>query len=392
LNHLLAFCLLALPLASARAQTSSPHDDGTFTGLSSGLARIYRAQPQTTFGAFGEVHYTTLADSSSAEETAETSVTRLTPFFGHRFTRQLVFNSAISFEAHEPLDSDGTGRAFHAARVSFAYLDFLFGDETGVRVGNFLIPVGITNLRPEPQLFLLTSRPRPETSIIPTTWNENGLLGFTRLGPWVLQAGVVNGARATGFETGTWIRGGRQHGAGAGASSAAAVFRLERTGPASTFGLSMYSGGSGQNVAELGSARVDLASIHGELSAGPFAVRALYAEGRLSDTDRLFAVTNRSVGSRARGGYVILSYDLLSRRPAPLPRILPIFLAWEYDDPYAEPALGQPASEDFRSERVTFGINYRPHPDAVVKTDLVHRFRGDRDPDWILQAAIGFVF
>lgn len=44
-----------------------------------------------------------------------------------------------------------------------------------IRAGHIIVPVGLTNAHHEPINFFGTYRPEGETTILPSTWHENGL-------------------------------------------------------------------------------------------------------------------------------------------------------------------------------------------------------------------------
>ena len=66
--------------------------------------------------------------------------------------------------------------------VEFAYVDYLWRPELGLRAGLLLVPMGFLNELHEPTVFLGARRPGVETAIIPTTWRENGLGVFGEAG------------------------------------------------------------------------------------------------------------------------------------------------------------------------------------------------------------------
>ena len=56
---------------------------------------------------------------------------------------------------------------FHITYKAFDWLH--------VRAGHLILPIGLTNEHHEPINFFGTTRPEGETTIIPSTWHENGL-------------------------------------------------------------------------------------------------------------------------------------------------------------------------------------------------------------------------
>jgi hypothetical protein len=369
-----------------------PQLGSLFTGLGPAISRVYTSKRPLSIGAYGEFSYSAIQGGERI-----TNVTRFNPVVGFRFSNTLIFNSALSFQNGGAVEGEG------AARVEFAYLDFLLGPETGIRVGNILVPFGLTNLRPEPLLFPMVQRPRAEMRIVPTTWHENGVLGFGKLGNVLIQGGVLNSTDATRYDANSWIRSGRQNGANARADDSAFVLRVENLGDETSVGGSFYVGNSAQGAAALGRAQVLLGSLHGEFRADRFSGRAMIVEGRLSDTDKIAAVTNQPVGAKVQGGYALLSYDLLPRispfarslvnsPPPPGWRELPIFVSYEHENLQTEPTVGRSRIETAEHKTWTFGANYKPHPQVVFKGDFAYRTLGETETERVVELGLGFVF
>lgn len=388
-------------LTKIRMEMQLPETLGPgFTALGPSLSKVYSAKRPLVIGGFGEVHYTSRDNGERA-----TNVARINPILGFRFAKSLVFNSSFS------LGDGGPGPATPGtAQVEFAYVDFLFGENDGVRVGNILVPVGLTNLQPEPTNYPMVNRPRPETVLIPTTWNENGVLGFTHIGDVHLQFGVVNGGDIERASSATWIRDGRQRGATAIARDPAFVLRIDtKDGVRPDFhndhafiGASFYGGKWSQDDAGLGRSQVLLGEVHGSLRNGRFSVKGLYTEGRLSDTPSIFARSGQALAESVRGGYLILSYDLLppiadkanalvDRNPTATSfRRLPLFVAYEHTQ--ASLSTGpRPTGASLTTDIVTAGVNYRPHPQVAIKADVANE---NTTGTWshALETAVVFVF
>lgn len=371
-----------------------------FTGLGPGISRVYFSRTPLSIGGFGDVHY-----SSETDGPRTTDLSRLSPYIGYRFAKNIVFNSGFSVQNDE---SDHDSEA-SKGRIDFAYVDFLLrddGNEAGFRIGNILIPFGIINLRFEPNLYLMVSRPLPETRIVPSTWNENGVLGFWKQGSLLVQGGVTNGFDASAFDASTWVRAGRQGGSVAKAENAAYVLRLERLTPQSSLGLSFYTGDSSQGRSFLGRANVTIAAAHVELKSERWTFQGLYTEGALSDSEAVANWRMQGLAKRVQGGYAVLSYDLLPRiaplakailpGEAPPPVVgspsLPVFIAFERVDLQAQMPEGHDINPALRISQFTIGINYRPHPQVVIKTDLTHEETDADESRRVAQASIGFVF
>lgn len=368
-----------------------------FTGLGPSVSQVYFSKTPLSVGGFAEIHYT-----SEIEGDRATNLARLNTILGYRFTKGLLANTGISFQ------NGGSVAGAGAARVEFAYLDFIFNDDFGLRIGNILIPFGIINLRFEPTLYPMVQRPAPEARIIPTTWHENGALVYWNVQNITMQLAVVNANSAEDFEASTWIRAGRQGGSAARAQDAAAVFRAEYIYPQlslrepSTLGISLYAGDSKQTNSAIDHGLVTLGAIHGEWRKNLFTLRALYTEGSLSDSDQIAAVTGEAIGKRVRGGHLILSYDILPHiapiaqtlevKPTPGQRELPVFLSYEYEDLHAEVPGGFEKDPRLQRDIYTVGLAYKPHPQVIIKADFVYEEDGTGDVDQIIETGLGFNF
>ena len=83
-----------------------------------------------------------------------------------------------------------------------------------MRAGHIIVPVGLTNAHHEPINFFGVYRPEGESTILPSTWHENGLEIFGSFGKgytgFDYQAMIVAGLNANGFDRNTWVAGGKQ--------------------------------------------------------------------------------------------------------------------------------------------------------------------------------------
>ncbi|MCB0329310.1 MAG: hypothetical protein KDD70_06595, partial [Bdellovibrionales bacterium] len=179
-------------------------------GLGPAASSVYRVKQGLSIGGYGEGSYTNFLGSDRRDQT---DLQRLITYVGYKFSDSILFNSEIEFE-HGTTDGIGGEDGDSAGEVSveFAYLDFLLSDEANARVGNVLIPLGFVNEIHEPPYFHGVQRPFLERTIIPSTFRENGVGLFGKLGSEVeYRTYFVNGLRASRFED-SGIREGRQSG------------------------------------------------------------------------------------------------------------------------------------------------------------------------------------
>jgi hypothetical protein len=387
-----------------------------FTGLSPLASRIYTSTAPTVWGAIGEVHFT-------SEETGprKTNFALLELLLGHRLSQNLIFNSAFSFQNGGFGETQPTSKSTSdslpgdtepTVTLSYAFMDFLFSENSGIRVGNILVPVGVTNLRFEPTFYPMVHRPRPERTIIPTPWHENGFLIFGKSGTTTVQLGLVNSGDISKAQSQTWIRAGRQEGSNALAEDLAWVARAEHSDKMSSLGTSLYQGKWSQRSLsadqDLGASSVILAEIHGHASWGRLVLQAQHIEGFLSDTEKIFAATGAALGKHVRGGSLIVSFDLLPasihllektqkepRRPfnkALYEGRLPIFVSWEHDDLRYELSPGVTDPGGLSTHVFTIGLNYNPHPQVALKTDFAYEESDAKQIERVVETAIAFTF
>lgn len=300
--------------------------DSSAFGLGPAASKVYRVRQGVSLGGYGEVLYQNFAKERENETPSglrdQIDALRLILYVGYKFSDKLLFNSEIEFE-HGSTSQGGE------ASVEFAYIDYKHSDAIGIRGGMLLVPMGLVNELHEPPIFLGTTRPLTENSIIPSTWRENGAGIFGQLGPIAYRAYVVNGldaigsaGRASGFSAGG-LRGGRQKGALALIEDPAFVARADFA-PNALRGLlvggSVYVGNSGQSATTTAGAEIDASTSifegHAQYRAHGLDLRALYAKATVADALlinlRRNLTGNASVGEELSGYYVQAGFDLLS--------------------------------------------------------------------------------
>lgn len=367
-----------------------------FTGLGPSASHAFSSRAPIRFGLLGEMRWMRPVEGSGLGVTGtKTQISRFLTFVSMRFSNQLAASAAFTVHESNLNSADPSG-------IRFAHIDYRWEPETGLRVGNVLVPVGIYNLRSDPFLFPTVRAPFVETVIIPSPWHENGLLFYIRKGRVVAQAGILTGFQARGLESTTWLRGGRQ-GATAQAESAAGVARIEWMENENSLGASAYLGEGHQGDPRFGAARALLWEAHGEFRHERIRGRFIFAEGTLEDAEKTSEITKQTIGSRARGIGLHLSYDVLPRlsplvrdligRPAPPDwKELPLFISWEYVNPQIEVSPGRVADLRTRIEALTFGVNYRPHPQVIFKFDHAIEKNGLDETARVYEFGAGFAF
>lgn len=273
-----------------------------------------------------------------------------------------------------------------------------------VMAGHMIVPLGLTNAHHEPILFFGTVRPEAETAFIPSTWHETGLQIFgsfgSRAASFSYQAMIVAGLNANGFDRDSWIASGKQGFFETdNFSSPGYAVRLDWNGVRGLrVGVSgYYCGDTGANsdkphiYSSIGKVPVAIGSadasysgrfivargsvVYGHLgnAAGVSSINRTLLSGK-SPYSRSVPVANNAVsygmeiGARLRG---IIG--------TPMPQIVP-FVRYDYYDPQAAGDPGQTMDSRLQVSRWSFGLNWFPLPNLVIKADYATRQIGTDNP------------
>ncbi len=365
-------------LKSGVPEKTSAATEGSVPGLGPAASKVYRSGHGVSIGGYGEVLYQNFDrrrdDGTPSGESDRLDLLRAVFYFGYKFDDRFLFNSEIEYEhASTGEGSEEKGEV----SVEFAYLDYLLGKSrsTGLRAGLVLIPVGFLNELHEPPVFLGARRPELETRILPATWSEVGVGAFGQAGPVAWRGYVVNGLDASGFSGGEPLREGRGGGANALAEDFAVTGRIDYLGlPGAVAGVSGYSGGAGQGREVEGRrlrGRVSLFDVHAEWRGRGFQARALYTRGTIGDAGRIDLLNglsgDESVPESFGGGYGEAGYDVLFHRGSTA-SLVP-FVRFEKFDTQRRVPSGFSADPANDVRLWTFGVNYRPIPQVVLKAD-----------------------
>jgi len=371
-------------IARLKTANSVPELTGaSFMGLGAAASRVYFSKNPLSIGGYGEMTYT---DPRGGATGNRSDVYRFVPYFSYRFSDKIIFNAEVEFEHSDEV------------AVEFAYLDFIAAPGLGVRAGHVLVPIGQINLRHEPNYFHTVSRPDVERLIIPSTWHENGVLFFGQFSQWRYHLGVVNGLKARSAATNagdntSWVRNWRQGGSEAETEDLAWVARGDWA-PNSNMeiGVSYYNGDSGQ-MAEgtLGKNNVQIAAVHGRWAAYAWEVDGLFVQGRLSDRDGLGVPAGGYVpADMVEGYYVTLANNLLWGRGGD--EALKIFARYSDYNLQKEVPDNATVNESLDRQIWSFGVNYFPDPQVVIKANYDLKDSAAGDLDDAFELGLGLVF
>ncbi len=360
----------------------------SYGALGPAASKVYYAPKGLSLGGYGEITYKNELDRSNQDQS---DLYRVVLYTGYRFNDRIVFNAEVEYEHHEELS------------VEFAYLDFLLHPALQIRVGNVLVPVGLINELHEPPFFNGVFRPQLERSLIPSTWNENGLGLHGQVAGLRYQAYLLTGLDATGrdLSADSWLRGARTGGGESPSETFAGVLSLAYAAGPATVGGSIYHGRADQRVrseatGEVIKADVTLGEVHATAQWRGAAAKALYAMGRLGDAGPLsehLGLTGTDVlGSRVQGGYVEVAYDVMTLvAPGGQQSLSPFFRYEAFDLHHRVPAGGQ-RDPTLDQQYLVAGLTYKPITQVAIKADWTRKDAKASPALDQIDLGVGFVF
>lgn len=349
--------------------------------------------PATTIGGYGELNYNHYSNNG---KNSEADLRRFVLFFGHRFNDNLRFVSELELE-HGVTSRDDAGEV----EVEQAYLDYRFNDAVNVKAGLFLIPLGLLNETHEPPTYYGVERNEIETRIIPSTWREGGIGVHGEIARGLrYDVGVTTGFNSGKFDDpSTGIRSAHQEMTQSRAHDLSMYAALNYRGlPGLLVGGAIFSGNTGQNgFTDRGTApqqpllagvnaRLTLWDVHAKYNVGKLDLQGLYAKGTLGDADIVSTATGFVAPKAFYGWYGQAAYHVWQRGDYDLAP----FVRYEKYNTQQKVADGFTA-DPLNDERViTAGMNFRLHPQVVLKAD-VQKYKADSSKDRI-NLGIGYMF
>lgn len=268
-----------------------------------------------------------------------------------------------------------------------------------LRAGEIIVPVGYCNAHHEPLNFFTCYRPEGESTILPNTWHQLGLSLWGKAGKWRYEAQFLSGLNSESFTAEKFVhQGATSPYEFKVANNYATALRADYSPiPGLRLGLSGYYGHTFRNsIKTPGTSYDDVEGALGilaadfELKRWNWIVRASVVEASLSDADRISEYNkansthhkyqdgnpfhNTNIGSRAMAYSLEAGYDIFSRlRKLKGAQQFYVFGRFEHHNTMA--------SGTFKSQykycapyRATFGINYHPIKQIVVKTEYAYRY------------------
>ncbi len=349
-------------LINVQNQTSftAIDEDKAIQGMSPAASKVYYSKNSLSIGGYGELYYSnyTHDGANTGSKDAFGDTYRFIPYIGYKFNDNIILNSEIEFEHGDTV------------AIEQLYVDFVLDPLATIRLGHQLVPMGYVNLYHEPTLFNTVQRPDIEKQIIPSTWHELGLSVYGKTDSFEYTVGIyaaldMNNTGATGKD---WIRKARVgNESDTGIENMAVVARLDYNGiNGLQVGVSGYTGKAAQaNIAGNEEGRMTMIDLHAIYQNEGFKARALYTQSHLTHADAY----NSAMPEKARGGYLNLEYNVLPFFVQNSQR-LPLF--FQYENYNLATAMANGSSYG-NTETFTYGLNYFPHDQVVVKAEYLNR-------------------
>ena len=316
---------------------------------------------KVSIGGYGELHYNNIEGSEKID------FHRFVLFTGYEFTDKIRFFSELELE--HSLSGDGKPGE---VELEQAYVEIDLTDDTSLKSGLFLVPVGILNETHEPNTFYGVERNPVEKNIIPTTWWEAGAMVNTKFSEGFSADFAIHSGLYTPIDgdNAFLIRKGRQKVASAKAENFAFTSRVKYTGVP---GLELAATVQHQTDITQGELDADanLFSAHAIYNTGAFGLRALYASWDIGGAEAA------AFGRDEQSGYFIEPSYRINENFG----IFASFSSWDNN-------AGDAA--DTEKDQTNFGINYWPHENVVFKFDLESR-GGAQDGDGF-NVGVGYQF
>lgn len=347
-------------------------NEASHSGLGAAASKVYYSKSPLSIGGYGEMYYSH-TNKESGSNSSKVDVYRFVPYIGYKFSDNILLNVELEFE-HGGVANDGGTAEGGEVIVEFIYLDFLLNESANIRVGNMLMPMGLINERHEPTLFTTVQRPNTAKQIIPTTWHESGVMVYGDVfeGLEYKVAGVTALNPTIDSDT-SWLRNARGGSFTNNDPKLGFVARLDYTDINGLLaGASTYM-----------DSNINMFDIHADYKIKGFRAYGTYAEAKRSDAIELAGALSQV---KAKGGYLNLSYDLLTLSSSS--DKLPLFVQFESINPADKLTDGSSLDS---IDTTTFGINYFPHEQVVLKADYAMQSQGGVDSD-TFSLSMGFIF
>jgi hypothetical protein len=366
-------------------------------GMSPAASKVYYSKNPLSIGGYGELFYSKYSHDGDNTKTTDSKgdTYRFIPYIGYKFSDNIILNSELEFEHGDEI------------AVEQLYVDFILDPLATIRLGHQLVPMGYVNLYHEPTLFNTVQRPDVEKLLIPSTWHELGLSVYGKTDNFEYTVGAYTALdmyytttkKTTATKTDKeWIRNSRVgNESDQGMDSIAIAARLDYNGiNGLQVGVSGYTGKAGAgNPANTNKeeGQMTMFDVHATYQNEGFKARVLYTESHLTNAAAYNTLT-APMPESARGGYVNLEYNIMPFLMSSTDR-MPLFFQYENYNMGTSLANGNSFGT---SESFTYGLNYFPHDQVVIKAEYLDRKNKNAatvssyTDEGIYSLGLGFIF
>ncbi|WP_447970621.1 hypothetical protein [Nitrospira sp. M1] len=314
------------------------------------------------------------AGSRDCSEGLEFDQERFVPFFYSQITDRLSIGAEVEIEHGGPQGNQGDGDV----KIEFATMDYRFTDWLNLRGGILLIPLGRFNLVHDSPLNDLPLRPMVSRLIIPSTFAESGIGIFGTVYPTQLAKVDYEFYVTQGFDGGssqaniggTFGEGGYRGNRGSfqtdNNQNKAIVSRISVS---PILGIEVAGSVHHGKWDDEGRHNMTIVAVDGLLQRGPFEVLGEAAWTHVQGGNRTPNTAGGIPPQKMSGYYVQGNYHFL---PDVLKQAAPSFFSdastftgvirWGQVDTNT-----QSSNNVNDVSRLTFGLNFRPVEDAVIK-------------------------
>ena len=339
-------------------------------------AKPFVRAPKTIIG--GYIDFTIsdcdYAGSRDCREGLEFDQERFVPFFYSQVTDRLSVAAEVEIEHGGPQGNQGDGDV----KIEFATMDYRFADWLNLRGGIILMPVGRFNLIHDSPLNDLPLRPMVSRLIIPSTFAESGIGFFGTVYPTQLAKIDYEFYVVQGFDGGSSTTvGGGTFGEG-GYRGRRGSFQRDNNQSKSIVSRVSFSPLLGIEVAgsfhhgkwdDEGRHDLTIFAIDGLLQRGPFEILGEAGWTHIEGGNRTTNTAGGIPPKKMAGYYVQGNYHFM---PEILKQAAPSF----FTDASTFTGIIRWGEVDTNTQsrnnvndvtRLTFGVNFRPVEDAVIK-------------------------
>ena len=376
-----------------QSKTGETHSGSTKEGSGALIySRPFVASPKAILGGYMDIEYINREGAPSKFDQH-----RLVPFIYGDVSDHVKFAAEIEFE------HGGVGDEL---KIEFAVIDYLVNEPVNLRGGIILLPLGKFNLLHDSPLRDLTDRPLVDQRIIPTTLHQPGVGIYGTFYPTTLSQINYEVYVTSGFTGAFGGDGNPNYAAGgsgvstitqtAGLRSARSNFTefdsnnskavVGRMAVSPFLGVEVGFSGLYEMYNPQNNRSLSIAAIDWTLQRGPFELIGESAWAYIENNNRNVVTgamipMGTSIGStlypeRMNGYYIQANYHFL---PSVLVKLAPshfrpevstftAVVRWDEINLGAD-LSGSEAAASGKSQRLTFGLNFRPTEDTVLKLD-----------------------